>query len=646
MHNLLSNIAHKIGTGLIAISVVVSGWFGVAPTPIAPATIVDSSTLGAYSVTGGGTYHLKTSAGIADTTIQLSSFTEPVSGTPYTMSYLNTVIGYGTIDPQTDRTEFVSFTGVTQNSNGSAILTGVTRGLSRSPGGSSCIASTTLAVRHPGQSIFVFTSDSPCHFAEYAVKRNDETITGDWHVPTPSAGTSIANKDFVTSLVNGGTVSIDNLTVAAVAGETIQTGQIVYLNKYTGQWLKASALLASTSRDIMIGIAQGTATVGVNISGGVLLRGLDSKTIGGTAGTVVYLSDTTGATSTNVGTFERPLGIIKSTTQMYFDPAAFTPSLTVATGKIDGDYLPSKVFGDGRDGSVTVAANSTTTLTRDMYYNNLTVNGSIMTGNWRIFVADTLSGTGNLTATGTPGSTAVGLTLQGFGGATTTGYFVGCAGSNGAFFKPATNQAGGSSSSTPDRYGTFTSGRSGTGGLGGALGGGGAGGTGAAAGINNGTTTPYDLGTLASIFSATDISTTTSQMVRLSVGSGGTGGGSGGSKSNNAPGGGGGGACGGVAFVSAHTLAGSFAVDVSGGRGGDGGGVSDDGGGGGGGGGGKGGFGILLYQKKTWSGTCNASGGVGGSGGIGGAGNSAPGASGASGSDGYCLTIDVANLIR
>ncbi len=638
MYNLLSNIAHKIGAGLIGVAVVISGWLGVAPST-APATV--DSSLGAYSVTGGGTYHLKTSAGISDSTIQLSSFTEPVSNTPYTMAYLNTVIGYGTIDPQTDRTEFVSFTGINQNSNGSAILTGVTRGLKRSPAGIDCVASTTLAVRHPGQAIFIFTSDSPCHFAEYAVKRNDETITGDWHVPTPTAGTSIANKDYVTSLVNGGTVSTDNVAVAALAGETIQTGQILYFNRYTGQWLKASAALASTSRDITLGIAQGTATVGVNISGGVLLKGLDSKTIGGSAGTIVYLSDTAGATSTSVGTFERPLGIIKSNTQMYFDPAVFAPSLVVSTGKIDEDYLPNNTFGNGSDGNLTVAANSTTTLTRDMYYDNLTVNGAILGGNWRIFVKNIISGTGSLVATGTPGQAGV-LQTKGNGGATTTGYFIGCAGAMGGDF----GHAGGSTngvvgSSTINIFNTFTSVSSGVGGSGGTDGG--TGGGGGTAGTNNGTTTPYVSGTLSSIFDAYGISTTTGVTSRIAIGSGGGGGGGGGASSNNGGSGGGGGACGGVVFVSAHTFSGSFTINVSGGNGGQGANIANDGGGGGGGGGGKGGMGIVVYKKSTWSGTCTASGGTGGAGGTAGAN---PGVAGTNGGSGYCMYIDVANTIR
>lgn len=139
---------------------------------------IDKQTkLGAYNPTGGSTYRLQSSIGTTDTTIKLSSFKEPISNIPYTMSYLNSSVGYGTLDPQQPtRSEFISFTGITQNADGTATLTGVSRGMSRSY---PYTASTTLRQSHSGQSIFIL-SDSPQHFAEYAVKANDETITGTW----------------------------------------------------------------------------------------------------------------------------------------------------------------------------------------------------------------------------------------------------------------------------------------------------------------------------------------------------------------------------------------------------------------------------------------------------------------------------------
>lgn len=139
-------------------------------------------SFGDFNPSGGTTYRLQASIGSTDTTIRLSSFKEPGSNIPYTMTYLNSSIEYGTLDPQTSTREFIRFTGITQNSNGTATLTGVTRGIANTPAatGADCTtASSTLRRAHAGQSIFIL-SDSPCLFAEYAVKRNAETISGIW----------------------------------------------------------------------------------------------------------------------------------------------------------------------------------------------------------------------------------------------------------------------------------------------------------------------------------------------------------------------------------------------------------------------------------------------------------------------------------
>lgn len=49
--------------------------------------------------------------------------------------------------------------------------------------------------------------------------------------------------------------------------------------------------------------------------------------------------------------------------------------------------LSNMFFGDGYDGDVSISS-GTTILTRDMYYNNLTISGTgkINVNGWRIFV--------------------------------------------------------------------------------------------------------------------------------------------------------------------------------------------------------------------------------------------------------------------
>lgn len=172
--------------------------------------------LATFNSTGGNTYNLKASISSTQTSITLTTFTEPVSGTPYTMSYINTSIGYGTINPEAVNSEFISFTGITQNANGSATLTGVSRGLARTPGTGGCVASSTLAQPFPGQTRFILSSP-PCFFSQYPAKANNETITGQWTFSTfPITPASPAASET--------TAGISELAVGSEAAAGTQTG--------------------------------------------------------------------------------------------------------------------------------------------------------------------------------------------------------------------------------------------------------------------------------------------------------------------------------------------------------------------------------------------------------------------------------------
>lgn len=81
------------------------------------------------------------------------------------------------------------------------------------------------------------------------------------------------------------------------------------------------------------------------------------------------------------------------------DLAWGTPSVSVSPQGL-------AIFGDGSDGDVTISSN--TTLTRDMYYNNLTVDNGITlnTGCYAIFVKGTLTNNGTISNNGNNGATA------------------------------------------------------------------------------------------------------------------------------------------------------------------------------------------------------------------------------------------------
>jgi hypothetical protein len=127
-----------------------------------------------YLPFGGQTYNLNSSISSTATTITLVSFLEPVSNVPYTMALLNTDIVYATIQPKTTSSEFISFTGITQNADGTATLTGVTRGLAKKYPFTS---SATFQLPHSGQSPFII-SDAPQVFNKYVTLEDAETITG------------------------------------------------------------------------------------------------------------------------------------------------------------------------------------------------------------------------------------------------------------------------------------------------------------------------------------------------------------------------------------------------------------------------------------------------------------------------------------
>lgn len=247
---------------------------------------------------GSGIYTLAASISSTATTITLNSFVEPVSGTPYTMALLNTNIAYGTIAPKTTSAEFISFTGIVQNGNGTATLTGVTRGLNKKY---PFTENSSFKLPHSGQSQFII-SDAPQLFKKYGTLENDEIVTGYWSVPDPINGQQIANYQWVLSVVNGGSVTFGNQIIPGDAGETIAAGDWVYLNFSDGLWYKTDADVSAKSVDVKIGVSQGAGTAGNAIAnGGVLVSGLDSS-VSYTAGQFYYLSNTAGAVSTTPGT--------------------------------------------------------------------------------------------------------------------------------------------------------------------------------------------------------------------------------------------------------------------------------------------------------------------------------------------------------
>lgn len=176
---------------------------------------------------GGKSYTLNASISSTATSITLTSFTVPVTGTLLTMAVMNTSIAYGTIQPKTSSAEFISFTGITANADGTATLTGVTRGLDKN------YPYTTVAgfkLPHSGQSSFIL-SDAPQVFNKYASTDNAnswadiQTFVVSPIAPVPTTSTQVATKGYVDGVAIAGapdsstTVKgIGKLSTAPVSG--------------------------------------------------------------------------------------------------------------------------------------------------------------------------------------------------------------------------------------------------------------------------------------------------------------------------------------------------------------------------------------------------------------------------------------------
>lgn len=290
-------------------------------------------------------------------------------------------------------------------------------------------------------------------------------------------------------------------------------------------------------------------------------------------------------------------------------------------------------FGLGTDGNVTITG-GTTTINRDMFYDNLTITatGILKTAGYRVFAKGKIINNGNIDFTGNDGASG---SIGGAGASGTGGYLGAAAGGGaGGLGSPASANPGVAGTNSTESLEDADAGAAGgAGGDGTALSGG--------AGAVGGTVTAAaaSTGSIKDPEQAIEFRSRITAPVAFGKGGGGGGGGAGGGSaapsSSNPPGGngGGGGAAANASLIMGAILSGTGTVTGLGGDGGDGGNGSpgnnnQDTGGGGGGGGAQAGFLLLIYSRKeNYSWTITLTGGIGGLGG-------APNAAGGAGTDG------------
>lgn len=218
MKNTNKGFVSTLSLALLALGLAVVALFlPLASSPNLQVQESRTEPLGGNNAVGGKVYYLSGSGiSASQTTLTLTNFDIAGGTQNLTMTDFGD-LGCGTVEPgHTSRQEFVSFTGVTQNADGTAQLTGVTRGLAPIP---PYTASTTLQDSHAGGSTFVISNSPPCFYEGYANLTQTESILGLWTYSstTPpkydynpsfasSASTTLASIGFVASTSYSGTV--------------------------------------------------------------------------------------------------------------------------------------------------------------------------------------------------------------------------------------------------------------------------------------------------------------------------------------------------------------------------------------------------------------------------------------------------------
>lgn len=403
------------------------------------------------------------------TTIPVQSFKDPQENNIVTADLGDKC--YATLEPNTIREEIISFTGVTQNADGTADLTGVTRNLDYTTPYTQ-ISSTGFA--HAGGTLLV-VSNNPQVYDDMSSNANDETITGIWTfdstafpkmsdgTTSPTADEELATKAYVDNTAGGTPISINRIIPVATAGETVAAGEVCYYDTTAKEWLLADSDIVAESDNVLLGIAQGAGTDGNIITGGILLYGLDSNQIGMTAGNVMYLSSTSGGISSSVGTQEVEVGIAYSATQLYFCPRFasvptgdekdalagtigipsssnkyVTNDDTAGTGDVVREsLLPTIKFGgDGSNGSLVITTGTTTVDLGGNAYYELNYTSVSITGDGNLAFSNphakgsvvVIKSQGNITLTSS--STAV-IDMKSLGGSGGSGGAINASGTNG-----------------------------------------------------------------------------------------------------------------------------------------------------------------------------------------------------------------------
>ncbi len=524
-----------------------------------------------------------------DTSIPVSSVTL-YTGETFTSSDLIFPV-YLMINPKGSTRELVECWGLT-----SLTFTSCGRGLSAKGGNTTSTVSGANFAHASGE--VVIMTDAPYFFNRFVDTSTDQSIAGE--------------KTVTDSLFSFGDGTGQIVWNGSNMGWSDDDGSNTYTFVAGGSGLSASSTKGIGITDSKIWL-NASSTYGLAFDAGGKLYINASSTASNNGGFMKFTGNKlywdypsllskantwTGIQTIASGAFS---GVV-TTTANYLQITTDADSANDAVRKsyLDSYFIKSLVvFGSGADGDVTISGN--TSLTKDMFYNNLTVNNAITlnASGYRIYVKGTLTNNGTISNAGGNG----GNSSAGAGGT------AGAAGATGSLGGGAAGAAG-----------VFSSGNgaceNGVNGAAISSSVGSAGGNGGGAQSAN----PATGGTAGAVTASKvfpRVITLADQMIEtgstIAIMKGGSGGASGGSscRSINNPvvqtGGGGGG--GGIVFISALTIINAGSINANGGNAGTGS-VTTDTGAAGGSGGGGGGFVYLRYSSKSGAGSVTATGGT------------------------------------
>lgn len=191
---------------------------------------------------------------LAATTVTLTSFTQ-IDGTLLTMTDFGS-IGFGTLEPGNGTSEEqICFTGVSQNANGTATLTGVKNVAFVSP----YTQTSGTAMSHPGGAKFII-SNTAGFYDQLISKNDDETITGtytftnpnyprmDTQTPAPTDPQQLVTKAYA-----------DGLAIAGAPNASTSVQGLVQIA--TQAQVDAKTVAGSTGADLVPTLAQYRSTL-------------------------------------------------------------------------------------------------------------------------------------------------------------------------------------------------------------------------------------------------------------------------------------------------------------------------------------------------------------------------------------------------